>query len=165
MINLQNIIFDFNIDSDISSWKVVDDAVMGGESNGNFVLNENGNGFFHGKISLENNGGFSSVRNQFLAKNIKSASKIKILLKGDGNNYQLRIKKNKDDYFSYVANFKTSNNWETIEIKFSEMQPRFRGNSLNMPNFSSNSFEEIAFLIGNKKAQDFKLEIDKIYIE
>lgn len=165
MINSQNIIFDFQKKSDISTWKVVDDVVMGGKSNGNFVLNEKGNGLFYGIISLDNNGGFSSVRNQFLAKNIKSASKIKILLKGDGNDYQLRIKKNKDDYFSYVATFKTSNDWETIEIKFSEMEPRFRGNSLNMSNFSSNSFEEIAFLIGNKKAQDFKLEIDKIYID
>ena len=77
----------------------------------------------------------------------------------------MRIKENRNDYYSYVATFQTNNTWETIEIQLSEMQPKFRGRVLNLPNFSADSFEEIAFLIGNKKAQDFRLEIDKIYLE
>ena len=59
------ILFDFNIKSDISNWKVVDDVVMGGRSNGNFELNKNGYGVFSGNVSLENNGGFSSLRYRF----------------------------------------------------------------------------------------------------
>lgn len=165
MINSQIIIFDFKTNSDISDWQIVDDVVMGGKSNGNFLLNEDGNGLFYGSVSLKNNGGFSSVRHQFLSKNIKTATKIKVRLKGDGNSYQLRIKKNKSDYYSYVATFKTSNVWETIEVKLSEMQPRFRGQSLEMPNFCSETIEEIAFLIGNKKEQDFKLEIKKVFLD
>ncbi len=34
-----------------------------------------------------------------------------------------------------------------------------------MDNFSSENIEELAFLIGNKKEQNFKLEIDKIYLQ
>ena len=45
------------------------------------------------------------------------------------------------------------------------MYPAFRGRKLQMNNFSSESIQELAFLIGNKKAQNFKLEIDKIYLE
>ncbi len=164
-MNSEQLIFDFSKDTNISSWKVIDDVVMGGESLGNFFINTDGNAVFYGKVSLENNGGFSSVRHQFSKKSINSATKIKIRLKGDGNVYQLRIKKNQSDYYSYVATFQTNNIWETIEIDLSEMQPKFRGRALNLPNFSENSFEEIAFLIGNKKEQNFRLEIDKIYLE
>ena len=164
-MNSGQLIFDFSRDTDISVWKVVDDVVMGGKSSGKFSINNEGNAVFYGNVSLENNGGFSSVRHQFLKKKINSSTKIKIRLKGDGNAYQLRIKKNQSDYYSYVATFQTNNNWEIIEVNLSEMQPKFRGKSLSLPNFSENSFEEIAFLIGNKKAQDFCLEIDKIYLE
>jgi hypothetical protein len=34
-----------------------------------------------------------------------------------------------------------------------------------MPNFQSIKIEELGFLIGNKKNESFKLEIDKIEIE
>ncbi|MGY8883923.1 MAG: CIA30 family protein, partial [Flavobacteriales bacterium] len=56
------IIFDFNLKSDLKKWTIVDDVVMGGRSSGNFRLNDDGHGVFEGEISLENNGGFSSVR-------------------------------------------------------------------------------------------------------
>ena len=161
----KQLIFDFSSDTDISSWRVIDDVVMGGESSGNFIINTEGNAVFYGKVSLQNNGGFSSVRHQFSQKSINFATKIKVRLKGDGNDYQLRIKKSKNDYYSYLSTFQTNNSWEIIEINLSEMQPKFRGKALSLENFSANSFEEIAFLIGNKKAQDFRLEIDKIYLE
>ena len=164
-MNTQRLIFDFSKDTNISSWIVVDDVVMGGKSSGNFIINNEGNAVFYGNVSLENNGGFSSVRHQFLQMKINSSTKIKIRLRGDGNSYQLRIKKNQSDYYSYVTTFKTNNIWETIEVNLSEMQPKFRGRLLSLPNFSEISFEEIALLIGNKKAQKFCLEIDKIYLE
>ncbi|MDC3220705.1 CIA30 family protein, partial [Flavobacteriales bacterium] len=56
-----NVIFDFNKSSDIENWIIIDDAVMGGKSSGSFKLNSEGHGLFEGVISLENNGGFSSV--------------------------------------------------------------------------------------------------------
>ena len=55
----KQLIFDFSSDTDISSWRVIDDVVMGGESSGNFIINTEGNAVFYGKVSLENNGGFS----------------------------------------------------------------------------------------------------------
>jgi hypothetical protein len=38
---------------------------MGGESSSTFQLNSEGHGVFEGNISLDNNGGFSSVRYRF----------------------------------------------------------------------------------------------------
>ncbi len=36
------VLFDFNTKSNISDWKIVNDVVMGGRSNGSFKLNVDG---------------------------------------------------------------------------------------------------------------------------
>jgi hypothetical protein len=135
---------------------------MGGRSNGNFYINEAGNGIFEGEISLENNGGFSSVRHNCKTVDASNCSKIRLRVKGDGNRYQLRVKSKRGDYYSYAAYFQSSNNWEDIDIPFEAMAPVFRGRQLDIPNFPGDTIEEVAILIGNKKAQYFKLQIDKI---
>lgn len=159
------LIFDFTKDSNLSSWRIVDDVVMGGRSSGEFYLNKNGNAVFTGKVSLDNYGGFSSVRHQFNTKDVSQFKKIQIRLKGDGKTYQFRIKNRRRDYYSYITSFKTSNEWETISIMMSDMYPAFRGRNLNMDNLKPNKIQEIAFLIGNKKAETFRLEIDSISLQ
>lgn len=155
-------IFDFQQDSNISDWNVVDDVVMGGRSSGSFTVNDQGHGVFKGKVSLENNGGFSSVRYSFPRKEIKSYQQCVIRLKGDGKRYQFRIKANSSDYFSYIAYFNTTGDWQTVEIPLQEMYPSFRGRKLDRANFDEHHLEELAFLIANKQPESFQLLIDKI---
>ena len=71
---------------------IVDDVVMGGRSSGTFELNSKGFGVFKGKVSLENNGGFSSLRYQSKRISINKHTNIVIKLRGDGKAYQFRIK-------------------------------------------------------------------------
>lgn len=156
------IIFDFNKNSNIEGWRIVDDVVMGGKSSGTFTLNPEGYGIFEGQISLENNGGFSSVRYQFKKLKVNEFSKIIIRLKGDGKNYQFRVKDKSSTYYSYITYFQTSGEWQEVEISLKDMYPSFRGRKLDMPNFSHDYIEEIVFLIGNKTPEKFKLMIDKI---
>lgn len=159
------VIFDFNIESDLQGWKVIDDVVMGGESSGTFALNSDGYGVFEGSISLDNNGGFSSVRHGFQKIRVEDYTKVVIKLRGDGKNYQFRIKANSQDYYSYILPFSTSGEWQEIEIPLKDMYPSYRGRRLDQPNFHKDSIEEITFLIGNKKEENFKLLIDKIELE
>ena len=159
------IIFDFNNDANISNWNVVDDVVMGGRSNGNFKINNEGNGEFYGRISLENNGGFSSLRYRFSSIKVNDGKEVVLRVKGDGKKYQFRIKDKRDNYYSYISTFDTNGEWQTIKILLSEMYPAFRGRKLDINNFSSNSIEEIAFLIGNKTVENFNLKIAKIYLQ
>lgn len=159
------IIFDFNKNANIQGWRIVDDEVMGGRSSGVFKLSPEGHGLFEGKISLENNGGFSSVRFQTEKIQVNEDGKIILTLKGDGKNYQLRVKDETSRYYSYIASFSTSGDWEEIEITLSDMYPSFRGRKLDLPNFSNDHIEEVVFLIGNKKAERFSLLIDKIALK
>ena len=146
-----------------NKWYIVNDDVMGGVSKGN-ISYINNTLIFKGEISLDNNGGFSSIRkypkNIFVNKN----NKIVLTLKGDGKTYYLRVKSNINDYYSYTIPFKTTNNWEIITLQLSDFYPTFRGQKLNMDNFNKRTIQEIGFLIGNKKNEEFKIEIREILI-
>ena len=159
-----NLVFDFTKDSSISEWVIVDDVVMGGQSEGKFSLDEEGNGVFSGAVSTANYGGFSSVRHQFSKINTDSNSKIVVRLKGDGKAYQLRIKDKVSNYFSYITTFQTNGEWQTFSINMKDMYPSFRGRDLDLPTYNSTGFEELVFLIGNKKNEAFQLIIDKIEV-
>lgn len=159
------IIFNFSKNSNTQNWTIVDDVVMGGESSGRFSLSPEGYGLFEGDISLENNGGFSSVRYRFGKIKVDANSKIIIKLKGDGKDYQFRVKDDSGNYYSYIMPFSTSGAWQEIEIPLKDMYPSFRGRRLDLPNFSHDSIEEIVFLIGNKKPERFKLLIDEILVK
>ena len=161
----QEIIFDFNKDSNIKDWRIVNDGVMGGLSDGLFKLSSKGHGVFFGHVSTKNNGGFSMVRYPIQELKSDKNSKIILNIKGDGKKYQLRIKNKQENFYSYINIFQTSGDWEEIVIPIKNMFPSFRGRKLDQANFSHDKIEEIAFLIGNKKEEDFRLMIDSIELK
>ncbi|WP_445381300.1 CIA30 family protein [Robiginitalea sp. IMCC43444] len=158
-------LFDFSKKTPRNSWTIVDDVVMGGRSEGHFAINSDGYGAFSGTVSLENNGGFSSVRHRLEPITIKQATKIRIRLKGDGNAYQFRIKHSSQTYYSYTCSFETNGEWEEVVLPFKDFYPVFRGRELDLPNFDQEQIEELTFLIANKKPQSFRLVIDRIELE
>ena len=79
---------------------IINDNVMGGRSKSNFKLYDD-YATFQGSISLENNGGFASIRFQKIA-DLNSLKKILLHIEGDGKSYQFRVKENTDDYYSFV---------------------------------------------------------------
>lgn len=155
-------IVNFKQEEGISNWRVVDDGVMGGRSVGNFKFDKKGFGVFEGKVSLENNGGFSSLRHRFIKISTSRFKKVKLTVKGDGKRYQFRLKNSTADYYSYVTYFSTSGKWQEIVLPLEDFYPSFRGTKLDKANFSGDDIEEIAFLISNKKAENFRLIIEKV---
>jgi len=65
MLQSPNEIFKFESGRSTKGWKIVDDRVMGGRSQGDFSVNSDGFGVFEGYVTTENNGGFSSLRYNF----------------------------------------------------------------------------------------------------
>lgn len=158
-------IFDFQAGTSLKDWYVVNDGVMGGRSTGSLILDTEGHGLFSGNISLENNGGFSSIRYDTGVLELEGYRNIVLRVKGDGKRYQFRIKSSQADYYSYVNYFNTSGEWQDIRLPLNEMYAVFRGSRLNMPDFTGETLEEIGILIGNKEAQTFELRIDAIGLE
>jgi len=164
--NLSTKVFvQFETEKDLVGWQIVDDGVMGGLSKGNFFMEQKGNAVFEGQVSLENNGGFSSVRYSFATEELKEFKSFALYLKGDGKKYQFRVKEKGSDYFSYIIEFQTSGEWEKVDISFNKLYPSFRGRRLDKANFLGAKMQEMAILIGNAKAEKFRLEIDRIELE
>ena len=165
MITNSLLLFDFSSSSDWSGWEIQNDVVMGGKSSSDLSRSKEGNAVFTGDISLRNNGGFSSLQYHFTPKDIRGYERAVIRLKGDGKEYQFRIKASLNERASYIYTFNTSGGWQTIEIPLNKMEPSYRGNKLDQPNFNANQMQEVRFLIGNGKAENFRLEIDKLALQ
>ena len=58
----EKVLFDFQASKNPPTWQIVNDDVMGGVSTSKFQVLTNGGAIFSGVVSLENNGGFASVR-------------------------------------------------------------------------------------------------------
>jgi hypothetical protein len=158
-------IYNFSNQSNLKEWRIVNDGVMGGISSSSLTITDAGHGKFSGHVSLENYGGFASVQ---LDTNLKLADQKKFVVlrvKGDGKNYEFRLKGLSSQAESYVHQFKTSGEWETIKLEIAAFFPQFRGRKLNSPNFNFESIAQVSFLIANKQEEDFELLIDWIGLE
>ncbi|CAM1363379.1 Complex I intermediate-associated protein 30 (CIA30) [Tenacibaculum sediminilitoris] len=162
-LNGEIIIFDK--DNNTQRWYVVNDTVMGGISSSSIKIDTNGKAVFSGEVSTENNGGFAMTRMPTNINLNKQHSKIVVRVKGDGKQYQLRLKSNESQRYSYVQVFRTNTQEQEIILPLIGFYPAFRGRKLNFGNFSANQIKEVAILIGNKKDEDFSLEIIKIAIQ
>jgi hypothetical protein len=158
-------IFNFSSKTPLDKWQIVNDGVMGGLSKSSLGLTNDGYGLFSGHVSTKNNGGFASLR---LPVNIKIHDEyqyIVLKVKGDGKTYQCRLKGSENQAESYVNEFKTTGEWQIIQLKLKDFAPKFRGRSLNKPNFDFDKIEQFGILIASKKEADFNLLMDVIEIK
>jgi len=165
MVQDERLIFDFNNTDATDYWRIVNDGVMGGLSKSEIIFSENKTAIFKGIISLENNGGFASVRTISRPYELHGYDGIRLRVKGDGKQYQFRIRTNDEvDGISYRCQFETKNNsWIIIEIPFNQCEPVFRGRVLqDVKLILADDIQQIGFLIANKQAETFQLEIDWI---
>lgn len=158
-------IYTFSTQTNIKEWRIVNDGVMGGISKSSLVLTDAGHGQFSGHVSLANNGGFASIQLNTTIKLAEEKKFIVLRVKGDGKRYEFRLKGKISKPESYVHQFTTSGEWETLKLAISEFYPQFRGRKLNMPNFNFESIEQVCFLIANKQEEDFEFLIDWIGLE
>lgn len=161
-MNKPVILVDFS-DADRSEWYVVNDGVMGGLSRSDIQRTDHDTGLFTGTLSLENNGGFASVRAVVGPHDLSNYAGLQIRVRGDGRTYQLRLRS--DDRFdgiAYRALFETGDGeWTTIQIPFDQCLPTFRGRIVaDARPLDVSRIHQLSFLLADKKAGTFSLEID-----
>ena len=144
-------------------WQVVNDGVMGGVSRSEMQYTAAGTGRFTGTLSLENSGGFASVRTALPPGCLAADRGLQLRVRGDGRTYQLRLRV--DDRFDGVAYrslFTTRDQeWQTISLEFAGFQPTFRGRILdNVPPLDPARIHQLAFMLADKTPGPFALEIE-----
>jgi monofunctional biosynthetic peptidoglycan transglycosylase len=159
-------IIDFN-KADRGGWYTINDGVMGGVSQSDIRRTDQGTGVFEGVLSLENKGGFASVRVAVERSNLATYSGIEIRVRGDGRTYQLRLRTNDSfDGIAYRADFETRDGeWITTRIPFDKFLPGFRGRTLSdAAPLDTSQIQQLGFMLADKKPGPFSLEIDFVRV-
>jgi monofunctional biosynthetic peptidoglycan transglycosylase len=158
-------LFRFDGPGDLELWPAIDDVVMGGRSASRLYLGEGGIAVFSGHVSLENNGGFASVRSRPKRVDLGDYVGVELRVRGDGKRYRLRLH-NQPGWgaIAYQAAFETVPGvWQTIRFPFSAFRPTFRGRSVpDAPPLDPGQIYTFGLMIADKQAGPFALELEWI---
>ena len=140
-------------------WQAVNDGVMGGLSQSRLRVSDAGHAVFEGVVSLENNGGFASVRALLGATDLSGYEGLSVRVRGDGRSYRLRLRT--DDRFdgiAYQAIFETAaDEWHDVRIPFAEFRPTFRGRTpRDAPRLDPSKVVQVGLRIADKRAGEFR---------
>lgn len=157
----ERILFDFQTATNSAAWQVVNDDVMGGVSASSFRLT-NGVALFQGSLSLENNGGFASVRSLPASHPLAGCDALVVRVRGDGRRYKFTVRTDpRLDSALYQCAFTTKKGeWGEHRLPVNEFVPTFRGRVLSgEPPLDPAKVTSVGFLISDRQAGSFRLEV------
>ena len=129
---------------------------MGGVSQSSLRQDEDGM-FFEGMVSLENNGGFASMRSS--VRFPQGTQLIELIAKGDGKRYKLVLRTELAPRVTYVADFIALPTWQTYRFNLSQFKSTFRGRDVNAPTLSFSDVIDFGILISNNQAGSFAIQL------
>ena len=146
------------------NWNIVNDTVMGGRSSSRWFSNSSTTSTFEGFLSLQNNGGFASVRHDLDKIDLTNTEGIYLKVKGDGRKYQFRIRSQASRWANYSQEFKTKEGIDqTFYLPYKDFKAGWRGRSItDLPVLTGKDIKGIGFLLGDKIEGKFKLEVTDI---
>jgi hypothetical protein len=123
---------------------------------------------FEGVVSLDNNGGFASVRSRRGELGTPGAVSYVLEVRGDGKRYKLNLRT--DDAFdgvSYQAAFETPRDqWTTVRLPVAEFRPTFRGRVVaTAPPLDPARVRQVGLMIADRQAGAFSLAVRSIRAE
>lgn len=157
----ETILFDFRAATNSTTWQVVNDDVMGGVSSSSFRIT-NGGAIFNGVVSLENNGGFASVRSSPVRGNLSGSDAFVIRVRGDGRRYKFSARMDRSfNRAIYQYPFTTKSGvWEEHRLPLKDFVASFRGRVLaDEPALNAANVTSVGFLISDNQAGSFQLEV------
>jgi hypothetical protein len=162
------LLFDFDEAADVAGWTAVGDVVMGGVSRGSLTQAEPGIASFAGVVSLENSGGFASVRTPPRAWNAAGAIAFVLRVRGDGRCYKFTVRT--DDGFDgiqYQSRFTPrAGEWCEVRLPIESFAATFRGRTVpDAPPLDPGRLRALGLMISDRQAGAFELLVDWIEAE
>jgi len=149
-------------------WISVNDSVMGGVSEGGFRITDDKTLEFSGSISLENQGGFASIRTRPADLNLDGYDTIALRVKGDGRTYYLNLRTSSArSAGSYRAPLGTrKGTWQEVRIPLKDFKYTAFGRRIAQADIlRANRVQSVGFTLADKQAGPFLLEVDWISAE
>ena len=162
--NTPGILASFKDKESLKNWISVNDGVMDGVSRGGYKRTENGTLLFSGDLSLDNNGGFASIRTEPRPLNLTGASAIVVKARGDGRTYWAELRTSGQmGASSYRANLPTrKGEWVETSIPLADFKLQAFGRALPGGAVNPDKVDSIGFTLADKMAGPFELEIEQI---
>ena len=160
--------FDFTGADAAKEWQNVNDGVMGGVSEGKFRITDQKSLEFYGTLSLENNGGFASVRSKSQKLDLEKGDTLIIKVRGDGREYTLNLYVNKPLIaFSYRATVQTKKDeWIEVNVPLDKFEATSFGRVVkDLGPVDAKEVNALGFMLSDKKAGPFKMEVEWIKVE
>jgi uncharacterized surface protein with fasciclin (FAS1) repeats len=148
----------------LKSWVSVNDGVMGGVSKGGIKRTEQGTLLFSGELSLENSGGFASIRTKPSPLDLSGRSAIAVKAKGDGRVFWVELRvANQMSASSYRADLPTTaGEWQETVIPLKNFKLQAFGRKLPAPPIDLSKVDSVGFTLADKKAGPFELEVESV---
>lgn len=147
------------------AFSAIDDRVMGGVSRSRMEVSRAGTLVFEGHVSLDSGGGFASVRSAPLAASLAGTSALRLLARGDGQRYKVNLRTDESpDGVQYQAVFVAPGaRWREVVLPYTDFVPVFRGRRVaGAPPLAADAIRTIGFVIADRQAGAFRLEIGRI---
>ena len=148
-------------------WQAVNDGVMGGVSDGRFTITDDKTLEFSGTLSLENNGGFASVRTKPTDLDIEAGDTLVVRVKGDGREYVLNLyTKSRRMAFSYRAPLPTTKDeWTEVRVPLEDFIPTAFGRRVQgMGPVEPSQINGLGFMLSDKKPGPFKMQVEWVKV-
>jgi NADH dehydrogenase [ubiquinone] 1 alpha subcomplex assembly factor 1 len=161
-------LFRFEAAASVADWSAIDDSVMGGVSRSHMRHDPAGHAVFEGIVSLENRGGFASVRSRPLSLGVPGAVAYLLEVRGDGKRFKLNLRTNDDfDGVNYQAEFEApAGTWTRVRLAVSEFRPTFRGRHVpGAPPLDPARVRQLGLMIADRQAGSFALALRSIVAE
>jgi monofunctional biosynthetic peptidoglycan transglycosylase len=149
-------------------WQAVNDGVMGGVSDGRFTITDDNTLEFSGTLSLENNGGFASVRTKATDLDIEAGDTLVVRVKGDGREYVLNLyTKSRRMAFSYRAPLPTTKDeWTEVRVPLEDFIPTAFGRRVQgMGPVGPDQINGLGFMLSDKKPGKFRMQVESVKVE
>ncbi len=166
--SISKLLTDFSDASVAKQWVSVNDNVMGGISEGGFRISEDNTLVFSGNLSLENRGGFTSIRTRPKDLNLDGYDTIALRLKGDGRIYYINLmNSSRSAASSYRAPIKTKkDNWQEVRISLKDFVYTSFGRIVaRAAPLKAKDVQSLGITLADKKEGPFRLELSWIRAE
>jgi NADH dehydrogenase [ubiquinone] 1 alpha subcomplex assembly factor 1 len=161
------ILFDFSNPGAVAEWFAVDDNVMGGGSLSCLRYHPEAHADFEGRLAVQNNAGFASVRSQPFEPDLESNGDFVLEINGDGRRYKFIVRsQDSPEGINYHAEFATTGVWEIVRIPSSAFVPKLRGRRvMDAGELESSKVNQVGLMLADASQGDFTLSIRQIRVE
>jgi hypothetical protein len=160
------VLLDLRLPGEAARLVPVDDVVMGGRSSSRVVSVGEG-AAFEGVLSLEDGGGFASVRSAPRPLDLSGRREVVLRVRGDGRRYKLNLRTDTAfDGVTWQAPFTPpAGTWAEVRLPLAAFEPRFRGRPAAAGPLDPSRVATVGLLVSDRQAGAFRLELAWIAAE